>query len=114
MTLGDEPRGTGAKAPLHRKSWRGTELGAGVPEYGSETADREQHGDEEGRKEDGKERDLEAGHFTFLESMFIEYFGALSVLHLGSHGIHFQNKGQFIPSKYISKPSYGSVNFENA
>ena len=50
MTLGDEPRGTGAKVPVHRKSWR-PELGAGVPEYESETADREQHGDEEGKKE---------------------------------------------------------------
>lgn len=40
MTLGDEPRGTGAKAPVIRKSWRRAELGAGVPEDGSETADR--------------------------------------------------------------------------
>ena len=34
---------------------------------------RSQEENEEGRKEDGKERDLEAGHFTFLESMFNKY-----------------------------------------
>lgn len=34
VTLGDELRGTGAKAPVIRKSWRRAELGAGVPEMG--------------------------------------------------------------------------------